>query len=146
MSENNVEEICAPTATRTEDNIENVTEEEQPHPTSSNEEENNGTNEQEAANAHKKSKKKKQTDGEQNDVDKSKRSAIILLIIVNVGALLCALTLFVMGVVMTANHARVHTEWHAGYGFWNASVICIVISVVLAGIASIGKLILIFHM
>ena len=75
----------------------------------------------------------------EDKVDKSKRSAKILLIIVNVCTLICSIIFFVVGVVMIAKHAQVHEEWHVAYGFWNASIICIVISLILAGIASIGK-------
>ena len=81
----------------------------------------------------------KTTDSPQDIVDKSRKSAKILLIFVNICTLLCSITLFVVGVIMTINHAKIHEEWHAGYGFWNASIICIVISIVLAGVGSMGK-------
>ena len=40
---------------------------------------------------------------------------------------------------MTASHANIHREWEAGEGFLNASIICIVISLVLALVGSMGK-------
>jgi len=80
----------------------------------------------------------KTTESAQDIVDKSRKSAKILLIFVNICTLLCSITLFVVGVIMTINHAKIHEEWQAGYGFWNASIICIVISIVLAGVGSMG--------
>ena len=81
----------------------------------------------------------KSTDTNEVKIDKSKRTAKILLIIVNVCTLICSIILFVVGVIMTAKHANIHKEWEAGEGFLNASIICIVISLVLALVGSMGK-------
>ena len=126
MAENNIEEI--PSSTNNE-NIENL--EDHQEPPKNNVENTTASNDQEDT--------PKTTGDEEDHIDKSKRSAKMLLIIVNVFTLLCSLILFVMGVIMTVNHARVHEEWHAGYGVWNASIVCIVIALVLAGLGTIGK-------
>ena len=81
----------------------------------------------------------KNEDTNDNIIDKSKRTAKILLIFVNVCTLICSIILFVVGVMMTASHANIHKEWEAGEGFLNASIICIVISLVLALVGSMGK-------
>ena len=78
-------------------------------------------------------------DTNDNIIDKSKRTAKILLIFVNVCTLICSIILLVVGVMMTASHANIHKEWEAGEGFLNASIICIVISLVLALVGSMGK-------
>ena len=75
----------------------------------------------------------------ENNVDKSKKSAKILLIFVNICTLICSVVLFVVGVMMTVKHAKIHEEWEAGHGFMNASIICVVISLVLAAVGSMGK-------
>ena len=82
----------------------------------------------------------KNEDTNDDIIDKSKRTAKILLIFVNVCTLICSVILFVVGVMMTASHANIHKEWEAGEGFLNASIICIVISLVLALVGSMGKL------
>lgn len=71
-------------------------------------------------------------------VDKSKRSAKILLIFVNICTIICSIVLFVVGVMMTVKHAKIHEEWEAGHGLMNASIICVVISLVLAAVGSMG--------
>ena len=76
-------------------------------------------------------------------VDKSKRSAKILLIFVNICTIICSIVLFVVGVMMTVKHAKIHHEWEAGHGLMNASIICVVISLVLAAVGSMGKYFLI---
>jgi len=80
----------------------------------------------------------KNDDTKESEIDKSKRTAKILLIFVNVCTLICSIILFVVGVMMTASHANIHREWEAGEGFLNASIICIVISLVLALVGSMG--------
>ena len=80
----------------------------------------------------------KNDDTKESEIDKSKRTAKILLIIVNVCTLICSIILFIVGVMMTASHANIHREWEAGEGFLNASIICIVISLVLALVGSMG--------
>ena len=72
-------------------------------------------------------------------VDKSRKSAQILLIFVNICTILCSLILFGVGVMMAVNHARIQSEWSAAYGLWNSSIICIVISLILAGVGTMGK-------
>ena len=72
-------------------------------------------------------------------VDKSRKSAQILLIFVNICTILCGLILFGVGVMMAVNHARIQSEWSAAYGLWNSSIICIVISLILAGVGTMGK-------
>ena len=72
-------------------------------------------------------------------VDKSRKSAKILLILVNICTILCSLILFGVGVMMAVNHARIQSEWSAAYGLWNSSIICIVISLILAGVGTMGK-------
>ena len=113
-------------------NIETGNSEDQ-EPESSNVENNNTTIEQRPKD------EPKSTDTNADKTDKSKRTAKILLIVVNVCTLICSIILFVVGVIMTANHANIHKEWEAGEGFLNASIICIVISLVLALVGSMGK-------
>ena len=113
-------------------NIETGNSEDQ-EPESSNVENNNTTIEQQPKD------EPKSTDTNADKIDKSKRTAKILLIVVNVCTLICSIILFVVGVIMTANHANIHKEWEAGEGFLNASIICIVISLVLALVGSMGK-------
>ena len=113
-------------------NIETGNSEDQ-EPESSNVENNNTTIEQQPKD------EPKSTDTNADKTDKSKRTAKILLIVVNVCTLICSIILFVVGVIMTANHANIHKEWEAGEGFLNASIICIVISLVLALVGSMGK-------
>ena len=128
MAGNNVEEISPTTSNEITENVDD-------QQTSPNNAEIIHSNEEQLA-----KDEPKNTDNKELDrVDKSKRSAKILLIFVNVCTLICSIVLFVVGVMMTVNHAKIHEEWHAGYGFWNASIICIVISLVLAGLGSIGE-------
>ena len=127
MAENDTEGV--PSAVS---NIETGNSEDQ-EPESSNVENNNTTIEQQPKD------EPKSTDTNADKIDKSKRTAKILLIVVNVCTLICSIILFVVGVIMTANHANIHKEWEAGEGFLNASIICIVISLVLALVGSMGK-------
>ena len=112
-------------------NIETGSSEDQ-EPESSNVENNNTTIEQQPKD------EPKNDDTKESEIDKSKRTAKILLIFVNVCTLICSIILFVVGVMMTASHANIHREWEAGEGFLNASIICIVISLVLALVGSMG--------
>ena len=127
MADNNTEETPSGVSNATDGNAENQ------DIGSSNIENNNTTVEQ---------PKDQPKNEETNDdtIDKSKRTAKILLIFVNVCTLICSVILFVVGVMMTASHANIHKEWEAGEGFLNASIICIVISLVLALVGSMGKL------
>ena len=127
MADNNTEETPSGVSNATDDNAENQ------DIGSSNIENNNTTVDQ---------PKDQPKNEETNDdtIDKSKRTAKILLIFVNVCTLICSVILFVVGVMMTASHANIHKEWEAGEGFLNASIICIVISLVLALVGSMGKL------
>ena len=127
MADNNTEETPSGVSSAANSNAENQ------EIGSSNTENNNTTVEQ---------PKDQPKNEETNDdtIDKSKRTAKILLIFVNVCTLICSVILFVVGVIMTASHANIHKEWEAGEGFLNASIICIVISLVLALVGSMGKL------
>ena len=126
MADNNTEEIPSGVSSAANTNAENQ------ETGSSNTENNNTTVEQ---------PKDQPKNEETNDdtIDKSKRTAKNLLIFVNVCTLICSVILFVVGVMMTASHANIHKEWEAGEGFLNASIICIVISLVLALVGSMGK-------
>ena len=123
MADNNTEETPSGVSNATDDNAENQ------DIGSSNIENNNTTVEQ-----------PKNEETNDDTIDKSKRTAKILLIFVNVCTLISSVILFVVGVMMTASHANIHKEWEAGEGFLNASIICIVISLVLALVGSMGKL------
>ena len=127
MADNNVEDN-QPTAS-----IEDIEYSEHEERTANNSQNNNTPSIQEPTDENK--------DNNKNDdiVDKSKRSAKILLIFVNICTLICSVVLFVVGVMMTVKHAKIHEEWEAGYGFMNASIICVVISLVLAAVGSMGK-------
>ena len=126
MADNNTEETPSGVSSAADSNAENQ------ETGSSNTENNNTTVEQ---------PKDQPKNEETNDdtIDKSKRTAKNLLIFVNVCTLICSVILFVVGVMMTASHANIHKEWEAGEGFLNASIICIVISLVLALVGSMGK-------
>ena len=127
MADNNTEETPSGVSSAADSNAENQ------EIGSSNIENNNTTVEQ--------PKDQPKNEDTNNDIiDKSKRTAKILLIFVNVCTLICSVILFVVGVMMTASHANIHKEWEAGEGFLNASIICIVISLVLALVGSMGKL------
>ena len=127
MADNNTEETPSGVSSAADSNAENQ------EIGSSNVENNNTTVEQ-----PKDQPKNEETN--EDTIDKSKRTAKILLIFVNVCTLICSVILFVVGVIMTASHANIHKEWEAGEGFLNASIICIVISLVLALVGSMGKL------
>ena len=127
MADNNTEETPSGVSSAADSNAENQ------EIGSSNIENNNTTVEQPKD-------QPKNEDTNDDIIDKSKRTAKILLIFVNVCTLICSVILFVVGVMMTASHANIHKEWEAGEGFLNASIICIVISLVLALVGSMGKL------
>ena len=127
MADNNTEEAPSVVSSAADSNAENQ------EIGSSNVENNNTTVEQ-----PKDQPKNEETN--EDTIDKSKRTAKILLIFVNVCTLICSVILFVVGVIMTESHANIHKEWEAGEGFLNASIICIVISLVLALVGSMGKL------
>ena len=138
MADNNTEETPSGVSSAADSNAENQ------EIGSSNVENNNTTVEQ-----PKDQPKNEETNEDKLKIDKakayelalkSKRTAKILLIFVNVCTLICSVILFVVGVIMTASHANIHKEWEAGEGFLNASIICIVISLVLALVGSMGKL------
>ena len=128
MADSNIEETQATTSNGGTEYVDN-----QGPPESNDAQNSNTANETEPKN------EPKNNIENEDKVDKSKKSAKILLIVVNICTLICSIVLFVVGVMMTVKHAKIHEEWNAGYGFMNASIICIVISLVLAGVGSMGK-------
>ena len=131
MADNNTEESVANATAPNDLSDNNIDAQESP---TTNVENNSNSNEQEPKN------EPNVVANEPKDiVDKSKKSAKILLIFVNICTILCSLILFGIGVMMAVNHARIQSEWSAAYGLWNSSILCIVISLILAGVGAMGK-------
>ena len=131
MADNNTEEPVANATAPNDSSDNNLDAQESP---TTNVENNRNSNEQEPKN-----EPNVVADEPKDIVDKSKKSAKILLIVVNICTILCSLILFGIGVMMAANHARIQSEWSAAYGLWNSSILCIVISLILAGVGAMGK-------
>ena len=131
MADNNTEEPVANATAPNDSSDNNLDAQESP---TTNVESNSNSNEQEPKN-----EPNVVADEPKDIVDKSKKSAKILLIFVNICTILCSLILFGIGVMMAVNHARIQSEWSAAYGLWNSSILCIVISLILAGVGAMGK-------
>ena len=63
-----------------------------------------------------------------------------ILLGINVTTLIIGTILLVMGAYVNARHASFHETWHVSYGFFNASVICITVSVAIIAISVLGKI------
>ena len=131
MTDNNTAEPVANATAPNDSSDNNLDTQESPN---TNEEGTSNSNEQEPKN-----EPNIAADEPKDIVYKSKKSAKVLLIFVNICTILCSLILFGVGVMMAANHARIQSEWSAAYGLWNSSIICIVISLILAGVGTMGK-------
>ena len=131
MTDNNTAEPVANATAPNDSSDNNLDTQESPN---TNEEGTSNSNEQEPKN-----EPNVVADEPKDIVDKSRKSAKILLILVNICTILCSLILFGVGVMMAVNHARIQSEWSAAYGLWNSSIICIVISLILAGVGTMGK-------
>ena len=131
MADNNTEEPVANATAPNDSSDNNLDAQESP---TTNVESNSNSNEQEPKN-----EPNVVADEPKDIVDKSRNSAKILLIFVNICTILCSLILFGIGVMMAVNHARIQSEWSAAYGLWNSSILCIVISLILAGVGAMGK-------
>lgn len=63
-----------------------------------------------------------------------------ILLVVHSFTLILSFILFVCGIVTNLKHLAFHEAWHASYGMYNGSVLCITVGVIGIIISIVGKI------